>query len=257
LTPKKILLSVAGYDPTSGAGASLDLKVFQLLGFQGMAVLTSITSQNTKGVKKVHCLPPDLLWDQYQTLCEDVSFSGIKVGMVGCRKNIQIIKRILEDNPNIQKVVDPVFKSSSGTWLLEKDSISSYISDIRRKASLLTPNLEEASMISGIKIENEEDMKKAAKSIFSFSSIPCFIKGGHFPREMVNLLYDGNKLHLFKKEKIKKNVHGTGCFLSSSLLAYLAGGNSLEKACLLATQLTYKAIKNAIKIGHGQHLISL
>jgi hydroxymethylpyrimidine/phosphomethylpyrimidine kinase len=256
LTLKKILLSVAGYDPTSGAGVSLDLKVFQLLSFQGMAALTSITSQNTKGVRKVHCLPPDLLWDQYQTLSEDISFSGIKIGMVGCGKNIEVIKRILTDNPNIKKVVDPVFKSSSGAWLLEKDSIPDYISEIKGKASLLTPNLEEASMISGTKIKNTKDMKKAAKSIFNLSSIPCFITGGHFPEQMVNLLYDGNEFHSFKKEKIKKNVHGTGCFLSSSLLGYLAKGNSLEKACFLATQLTHKAIKNAVKIGQGQNIIS-
>jgi len=257
LTRKKILLSIAGHDPTSGAGVSLDLKVFTLLGFQGMAALTSITSQNTKGVRKVHCLSPDLIWDQYQTLGQDVSFSGIKVGMVGCGKNIKVIKRILADNPNIQKVVDPVFKSSSGAWLLERDSIPGYISEIKGKASLLTPNLEEASMISGTKIKNTEDMKKAAKSIFSLSNIPCFIKGGHFPKHTVNLLYDGTKFHSFKKEKIRKKVHGTGCFLSSSLLGYMAKGNSLEKACLLATQLTHKAIKNAIKIGQGQQIISL
>ena len=151
MTPKKILLSVAGHDPTSGAGVSLDLRVFQLLGFQGMAALTSITAQNTKGVRKVHCLPPDLLWDQYQALSDDVSFSGIKVGMVGCGKNIEVIKRILAGNQDIHRVVDPVFKSSSGAWLLEKDSIPDYISKIKGKASLLTPNLEEAGMISEIK----------------------------------------------------------------------------------------------------------
>ncbi len=257
MTPKKILLSIAGHDPTSGAGVSLDLKVFHLLGFQGMAVLTSLTSQNTKGVRKVHCLSPDLIWDQYKTLSEDVSFSGIKVGMVGCGKNIEVIKRILADNPNIQRVVDPVFKSSSGAWLLEKDSIPGYISKIKGKASLLTPNLEEASMMSGIKIKNAEDMKKAAKSIFSLSNIPCLIKGGHFPKHTVNLLYGENKFHSFKKEKIRKKVHGTGCFLSSSILGYMAKGNSLEKACLLATQLTHKAIKNAIKIGQGQQIISI
>jgi hydroxymethylpyrimidine kinase/phosphomethylpyrimidine kinase len=256
LTPKKILLSVAGFDPTSGAGVSLDLNVFQLLGFQGMAALTSITSQNTKGVRKVHCLPSDLLWDQYQALGEDISFSGIKIGMVGCGKNIEVIKRILANNPNTPKVVDPVFKSSSGAWLLERDSIPGYISEIKGQASLLTPNLEEASMISGIKIKNTEEMKKAAKSIFSISSIPCFIKGGHFPRQTVNLLYDGKEFHFVKNEKINKKVHGTGCFLSSSLLGYMVKGNSLEKACLLATQLTHKAIKNAIKIGQGQSIIS-
>jgi hydroxymethylpyrimidine/phosphomethylpyrimidine kinase len=257
LTPKKILLSVAGHDPTSGAGVALDLKVFQLLGFQGMAALTSITSQNTQGVRKVHCLSRDFLWDQYRTLREDVSFSGIKVGMLGCGKNIDVIERILTDNPNIPKVVDTVFKSSSGAWLLERSSIPRYISEIKGKASLLTPNLEEASMISGIKIKSTEDMKKAAQSIFSFSSIPCLIKGGHFPKQVVNLLYDGDKFHFFKKEKVRKKVHGTGCFLSSSLLAYMVKGNSLEKACLLATQLTYKAIKEAVRIGQGQNIISI
>ncbi len=256
MTPKKILLSVAGYDPTSGAGVSLDLKVFQLLGFQGMAALTSVTSQNTKGVRKVHCLPPDLFWDQYKALGEDVSFSGIKVGMVGCGKNTEVIKKILADNPNIPKVVDPVFISSSGAWLLERESIPGYISGIKGQASLLTPNLEEASMICGIKIRNTEDMKKAAKSIYSLSNIPCLIKGGHFPKQMVNLLYDGKEFLSFKKEKIDKKVHGTGCFLSSSLLGYMVKGNSLEEACLLATQLTHKAIKNAIQIGQGQQIIS-
>ena len=257
MAPKKILLSIAGHDPTSGAGVSLDLKVFQLLDFQGMAVITSATSQNTKGVRRFHCLPPNLIWDQYKTLSEDVSFAGIKVGMVGCGKNIEVIERILADNPNIHKVVDPVFRSSSGAWLLEKDSIPDYISAIKGKASLLTPNLEEAGMISGIRIKNIEDIKKATKSIFSLSNIPCLIKGGHFPKQMVNLLYDGNKYHSFKKEKIRKKVHGTGCFLSSSLLGYMAQGNSLDKACLLATQDTHKAIKNAIQIGQGQNIIGL
>ena len=99
-------------------------------------------------------------------------------------------------------------------------------------------------------------MKKAAKSIFTLSNIPCFIKGGHFPKQMVDLLYDGNEFHFFKKKKIKKKVHGTGCFLSSSLLGYMAKGNSLEKACLLATQLTHNTIKNAVQIGQGQNIIS-
>jgi hydroxymethylpyrimidine/phosphomethylpyrimidine kinase len=195
---KKILLSAAGFDPTSGAGASLDLKVFHLLDFHGMSILTSITSQNTKYVNTVFCIPPELVMDQYKTLCEDVSLSGIKVGMVGCGENIQIIKHILSENPGIPRVVDPVFKSSSGTWLLEKDSIRNYISEIEGKSSLLTPNVE---------------------------------------------------------ERLKKNVHGTGCFLSSSLLAYLAKGNTLEEACHQATQLTHNAIKNSVQIGRGQRII--
>ena len=253
---KKILLSIAGYDPTSGAGVLIDLRVFRHLGFQGMAVLTAITSQNTKHVKKVHCVPAELLWHQYRTLFEDVSFSGIKVGMVGCGENIEIIKKVLSRNPSIPKVIDPVIKSSSGKWLLEKQSIHRYIEAISGKASILTPNIDEAGLIARKKIKNIEDMIEAAKIIYSLSKIPCLIKGGHLPGQTVDILYNGDKFHIFKKNKIKKRVHGTGCFLSSSLLCYLVRGKSLEKACLLATELTHKAIRKAIRIGKGQHIIS-
>jgi len=253
---KKILLSVAGYDPTSGAGVSLDLKVFQHLGFQGTAVLTSLTVQNTKQVKKVHCLPPEFIWEQYQALGQDVSISGIKVGMIGWGKNIQTIAKILVKNPRIPKVVDPVFKSSSGAWLLEKKCIPVYISAIRGEASLLTPNINEATLISGVKIKNANDMKMAALKIYSLSRIPCLLKGGHLPEKTADLLFDGKEFHFFKKEKIKKSVHGTGCFLSSSILAYLAKGYRLERACSLATELTHQAIKNSVRIGKGQFLIS-
>jgi hydroxymethylpyrimidine/phosphomethylpyrimidine kinase len=98
-------------------------------------------------------------------------------------------------------------------------------------------------------------MKKAAEKIYSLISAPCLVTGGNFQKKNVNLLYDGKKFYFFKNDKLKKNVHGTGCFLSSSLLAYLAKGSSLEKACDLATELTHEAIKNARQIGQGQHLI--
>ena len=252
---KKILLSVAGFDPTSGAGVSLDLKVFELLGFRGMSVLTSLTVQNSRSVKKVHALPPEFLMEQYKALSEDVLITGIKVGMVGWSTNIPVIKTILTDNPDVQRVVDPVFKSSSGIWLLEQEAIPDYISKIRGNASLLTPNQEEASLMTGIKIQSQEDMKKASEQIYSISSIPCLVTGGVFSDQSVNLLYDGKKFYFFRKERLKKKVHGTGCFLSSSLLAYLVKGNSLEKACHLATELTHKAIKSALQVGRGQHLI--
>lgn len=254
---RKNLLSIAGFDPTSGAGVSLDVKVFQLLGFRGMSILTSLTAQNTQGVRRVHCLSPEFIQEQYNVLAEDVTFSGIKVGMLGCAKTIQAIRDILTGHQDIPKVIDPVFKSSSGTWLLEREAIPSYLSEIKGKITLLTPNLEEASLLSGFKIKNEEDMKKAAESIYSQSLIPCLIKGGHFSEKMVNQLYDGKRFHLFEKEKLIKKVHGTGCFFSSALLAYLCKGNSLAKACFFATELTHGLIKKAIRVGRGQLLFSL
>lgn len=252
---KKILLSVAGFDPSAGAGVLLDIKVFHHLHFQGMSIVTSLTAQNTREVQKIHRLPSRFLWEQYKILEADVSFSGIKVGMVGCKDNIQVISKILSKNRNIPRVVDPVFKSSSGAWLLKKNFIQGYISALGGKASLLTPNLEEAYLISGNQIKNLEDLKAAAEKIYSQTKIPCFIKGLDIKSKITDLLYDGTKFYSFENEKIKKRIHGTGCFLSSSILGFLAKGHPLKKACLLASQFTHQAMLKAIRLGNGQHVI--
>ena len=253
---KKILLSIAGYDPTSGAGVLLDLNVFRFLDFIGMAILTSVTSQNTKGINEIYSLPHEFLWSQHQSLSDDVSLSGIKVGMVASEENIQVIARILSHHLQIPRVIDPVFKSSSGQWLFDKDAISSYTQAIKGKATLLTPNLEEAALISGNRVRTADEMKRAAEKIYEITRIPCLIKGGHLSKQKIDLLFDGKKSFALEKEEIKKRVHGTGCFLSSSLLAYLVRGNPLEKAFLLASKLTQRAIRKAVAIGEGQHIIN-
>ncbi|NIM89651.1 MAG: bifunctional hydroxymethylpyrimidine kinase/phosphomethylpyrimidine kinase [Candidatus Aminicenantes bacterium] len=252
---KKILLSVAGFDPSSGAGVLLDLKVFQEFGFQGMSILTSLTAQNTKEVQRIHALPSRFLWEQYKTLEADVSFSGIKVGMIGSKDNIRVVSQILSRNKNMPRVVDPVFKSSEGAWLLKREFIPGYISAIGGKASLLTPNLEEAQLISGNQIKNPEDLKAAAEKIYFQTKIPCLIKGLGIRSTIMDLLYDGTKFYSFENEKIKKRVHGTGCFLSSSILGFLAEGHSLGKACLLASRFTHRARQEAIKPGMGRYII--
>lgn len=251
---RKILLSIAGYDPTAGAGVLLDLKIFQHLGFHGMGILTALTAQNTKGVKEVIYLASDFLWQQYETLNEEILFSGIKIGMVGSRENIKSIERILSENPSVPKVIDPIFKSTSGTRLLEKEGIADLISSISGKASLITPNLDEAEKIVNFKIKHIKGMKEAAKRIYSICRIPCLIKGGHFNEEITDLLFDGEIFLLFKKDKITKNVHGTGCFLSSALLGFLAEGDSLIDACNSATRLTHDAIKKTGSPGSGQEI---
>jgi hydroxymethylpyrimidine/phosphomethylpyrimidine kinase len=250
-----ILLSIAGFDPTSGAGVSLDLRVFQKYGYMGMGILTSLTAQNTQTVKKTHCPPAEFLIDQYRHLSADVTFSGIKVGMVGCSENIGIIAQILSENSRIPIVIDPVFRSSGGTWLLEKKFIPSYIDKIRGNASLLTPNLEEAEWISGSKVKSVDDMLASAGKITGMTSIPCLIKGGHLRELNVDILFDGKGFFRFKNEKLKKNVHGTGCFLSSSILCHLASGSSLDQAVSSAVKDTHQAIKKAERMGKGQFII--
>ena len=209
-----------------------------------MGILTSLTSQNTQTVKKVHCPTSRFVSDQYRHLSADVKFSGIKVGMIGCAENISVIAKILTDNPKIPIVIDPVFKSSGGKWLYDKKSIPAYMAKIRAKASLLTPNLAEAERISGIKVRNVAEMRTSAEKIYALTSIPCLIKGGHLRDQNVDILFDG-----------KTYVHGTGCFLSSSILCHLANGSPLDQAASLAIKATREAIKKAAPIGKGQLII--
>jgi hydroxymethylpyrimidine/phosphomethylpyrimidine kinase len=253
---KRVLLSAAGYDPSGGAGVLLDLKVFHDFGFYGAGIVTAITIQNTQAVQDVFCPPALTLKNQYDTLARDFSFAGVKIGMAGSAQNVGIIAAILAANKKIPRVIDPVFRSSSGTWLLEKEAIPSFIRKTRGRASVLTPNLEEAGFITGRKVRTLDAMKEAAEKIYELTDIPCFLKGGHLEKEAINILFDGRQTFLFGNPKINKDVHGTGCFFSSSLLCYLALGNPLGKACELATGLTYGAIKNAIRIGGGRHVIS-
>lgn len=252
---KKVLLSIAGYDPTGGAGSLLDLKVFQHLRFQGTGILTAITVQDTKKVLSFECLSPKLIKEQFRALSKDISLSGIKVGMVGCKDNIRIIGEILAENQGQPKVVDPVFRSSSETWLLEEESISDYLLAIQGQVSLITPNLMEASLISGKPVENLQDMEEISQEIFHRYDLPCLITGGHLTHHATDVLYDGKNLHLFKNNKSTKTVHGTGCFLSSSILCYLAKGKDLYEACKKATALTQRAIDNSISYGKGQNIL--
>ena len=254
---KKNLLSIAGYDPSGGAGVILDIGVFEHLGFQGAGILTAVTAQNTRFVSGVYCLPPAFLFKQFQTLAADLEISGIKVGMLGSGKALTALDKILRASAGLPIVVDPVFVSSSGRWLIEKSSIRGYLRAIRSKASLITPNLDEAAQICGFRPENLSGMKEAARRIYVITGIPCLVKGGHLKKSAADLLFDGKGFETFKHRKLSKKVHGTGCFLSSSILAYLAKHLSLGEACFQATELTHQAIRNAIRPGKGRHVISL
>jgi hydroxymethylpyrimidine/phosphomethylpyrimidine kinase len=254
---KRALLSIAGYDPSSGAGVLLDVAVFRRFGFLGTGILTAVTAQNSRQVMDVRCLGRRFLISQYETLVRDVSPSGIKVGMVGCRQNIPALGRILAQHPDIPIVVDPVFRASSGRWLLEKEAIPSYLSRIKGRISILTPNLYEAALISGRRLREPEAMKEAARRIVDRIAAPCLVKGGHLAGSVVDVLYDGRQFYLFPHEREPGDVHGTGCFLSSSLLSYLVMGKSLAEACALASEFTRKSIRKAERLGKGREIFFL
>lgn len=253
---KKVLLSIAGYDPSGGAGVLLDLKVFNQMGFHGAAVLTALTTQDTRAVKNVYVLPAGLVREQYRILAGDLSLAGIKIGMVGSGENLEAIGAILAARRDIPKVIDPVIRSSSGAPLLDGKAVSGFLGAIRRRAAVLTPNLDEAGVLAGLAVRDIAGMKAAAERIFDIGRVPCLVKGGHLEKEAVNLLFDGRRFYLFGKPKISRDVHGTGCYFSASLLGYLAGGKTLVRASELATELTHAAIRAAVRIGRGRPLLS-
>ena len=249
---KKILLSIAGFDPSAGAGTLLDLKVFGRLGFQGAAVLTAITVQNTVRVHEVVPLPAGLVADQFEVLAGDMDFTGLKIGMAGSRDNLAGIAKILRAGRGMPRVVDPVFRASSGAPLLETDAVPEFLPAIRGQATVLTPNIEEAERLTGRRIADVESMRAAAEEIFDLGRVPCLVMGGHLAGDPVNLLFDGKTTALFGRPRIRKDVHGTGCLFSAALLAYLARGKSLVKSCELATDFAAQAIREAVRVGRGR-----
>jgi hydroxymethylpyrimidine kinase/phosphomethylpyrimidine kinase len=250
------LLAIAGYDPTSGAGILLDVAVFRRLGYHGLGILTAVTAQNTTGVQDVYCLPARFLRRQYRSLAEDMPIAGVKVGMVGCRDNVPAVARILADLKNVPIVVDPVFRASSGKWLLEREAVPEYVASLKGRVTVLTPNLDEASLLFGHRVDGLETMKRAAARIAGAIGAAVVIKGGDLSGMAANVLTDGSAFHVFEKRKIRKDVHGTGCFFSSSLLCHLADGHPVVEAVRLATEYTYDAIKTAVRLGKGRLIIA-
>jgi hydroxymethylpyrimidine/phosphomethylpyrimidine kinase len=251
---RKILLTVAGFDPSAGAGVLLDLKVFGRFGFHGTALVTAITTQNTLTVKNVYPLSARLLKEQHRILSGDLTFAGIKVGMAGSRENLEAAGKVLAAHKDIPKVVDPIIRSSSGKWFLAKSAAPEYLRAIKKKASVITPNLNEAGWMIHGRVRSLAEMKDAARTIYDVAHVPCLITGGHLEKEVVNLLYDGRRIYLFGGEKINKDVHGTGCFFSACLLCSLAKRKPLVRACELATELTRRELQKATRLGRGRHI---
>lgn len=247
---KKALLTVAGFDPSSGAGLTLDLKVFRLLGFYGLAIPTSLTVQNSYRVYRQIPLSADLVLDFYRKLKIDFKIYGIKFGMMGSFRILPAVKKIIDENKKIPLVVDPVLQSSSGCWLFEEKHLKKFIKTIKGRISLLTPNLPESSLLTGEKISNIEQMKKAARKIFDLVEAPCLIKGGHLSGEnhTTDILFDGQQFISIRKKKLPEDVHGSGCFLSSAILCYLVQGQDLITACQKASRLTGRKLRNPVKI---------
>jgi len=250
--PPPVLVSIAGLDPSGGAGVILDLHVIEGLGFRGAAVVTAVTAQTAAGVRAWRPLPSVMVRKQFDALAEDLKIAGIKVGMLGSGANLRVVAGLLGRSCSVPRVVDPVLRASSGAWLLDRRAAGSLLKAISGRATLITPNLAEASLLTGHTLRSVDQMKAAARGVFEHHGIPCLIKGGRLPGRFVDVLYDGREHALFVHARSGRDVHGTGCFLSSAILGFLTRGRTLHEACHLGIELTSEARSRAVRVGRGR-----
>jgi hydroxymethylpyrimidine/phosphomethylpyrimidine kinase len=246
-----IALTIAGSDPSGGAGIQADLKTFHQFGAYGEAVVTLITVQNTRRVSRVVVLPPDLVLEQLAAVLEDIPPQAAKTGALGSAEVVEAVARAAEAFA-FPLVVDPVMISKHGLPLLPESAARAVREALAPRAALLTPNLPEAEALTGIAIRGLEEMHRAAESIFGMGARAVLIKGGHLEGEAIDLLYDGSGFHLLPAPRVETpHTHGTGCTYSAAITAGLAAGVELHDAVLRAKAFITEAIRTNPGLGHG------
>jgi len=253
----KVCLSIAGSDPSSGAGVQQDLKTFTHFGVYGVCVVTGITSQNTKGVEEVYPLSFKLVENQLNSILSDIKIDGIKIGMLCNREIVEVVGSYLKKFQTLNIVLDPLIFSKNRRRLLTEEGVEILKEGFLNLVALVTPNILEASILTGMEIESLEDMKRSAVQIHKLGAKYVLVKGGHLRGEPVDILYNGKDFKEFRGERIDKEVHGIGCAFSSAITALLALGMDMEQAIRTSKGYITKAISKSISIGQGYHLISL
>jgi hydroxymethylpyrimidine kinase/phosphomethylpyrimidine kinase len=247
-----ILLTIAGFDPSCGAGIAADLKTFAAHGCYGVAAITSVTIQNTQGVDAVHNTPTAELRAQLEALAKDCEIDAVKIGMLGNRGNAVAVAEFLDAHNFAHIVHDPVMKSSSGTELLDAAGIKYVVTELLRRSSVITPNVPEAETLTGLTIKDVADMEAAARKLVEMGARAVIVKGGHMEKA-IDVLFDGNEITQMIGDKNKEeSLHGTGCTFASAIAAQLAAGRTLMEAAMLAKAYVTKAIEKAYPIGKGR-----
>ena len=247
-----IVLTIAGFDPSAGAGVAADLKTFSAHNCYGVAAITALTVQSTQGVKSVHDTPASELRAQLDTLLEDVKIAAIKIGMLGHRGNAVVVAEFLDRAGIANIVLDPVMKPTSGNADLIDASGTKYLAEeLLKRATVVTPNIAEAEFLSGIQIKDYAGMEAAARKIVERGARAVVVKGGHMDKA-IDVLFDGTEILALGGDHIKSdNTHGSGCTFASAIAAQLACGRPLREAVLLAKAYVTKAIEKGFAIGKG------
>jgi hydroxymethylpyrimidine/phosphomethylpyrimidine kinase len=246
-----VALSIAGSDPSGGAGIQADLKTFHQFGVYGEAVITLLTVQNTRRVSRVEVLPVDLVAEQIQAVIEDIPPAAAKTGALGSVGMIEAVAELARSFA-FPLIVDPVMISKHGAPLLSEDGTAALVSKLLPQAWLVTPNIPEAEALTGLQIETPDDMAQAAKRLCAFGPEAALVKGGHRTGEAVDVLWWNGEAQYFSRPRTPtKQTHGTGCTLSAAITASLASGFDLSAAVERAKNFISLAIESAPNLGEG------
>lgn len=250
--PGTVVLSIAGFDPSGGAGVIADLKTFAAHNCYGVAAITALTVQNTQGVSEVHPVEAALLKSSIESLLADGQVKAVKIGMLANRANVEAVRQVLEAYPSLPSVLDPVVRSSSGKDLIDSAGLEALRKRLLGCVSVVTPNLDEAAALTGLKVESVEEMKAAGSKILEMGARAVVVTGGHLEKA-VDVYCAGSESETFTGDRVKPdNTHGTGCTFSSAMAAQMAQGRQLQDAVVLAKAYVTEAIRKAYAVGPGR-----
>ena len=263
MKPKSKILIIAGSDSSGGAGIQADIKTVTALGSYAMTAITAVTIQNTTGVKSIVSINPKEISNQIEFTSKDIKPDATKIGML---HSPQVIKSVIHslDLIKVKKIIlDPVMVAKGGAKLIDNKAIQLLKNQLIKRVSLITPNIPEAEILTGIKIKTKEDMIFAASILIKFGAKNVLIKGGHLDSKIVQDIFVNKKeIMLIKNKRITtSNTHGTGCTLSSAISTFFSCGKTLKKSCELATKYVHNSIRSNLNYGKGHgpinHLSSI
>ena len=246
------VLTIAGSDSGGGAGIQADLKTITVLGGFGMSVITALTAQNTLGVHRIHYVPPVFVAAQFDAVATDIGIDAAKTGMLATSEIIRVVAGKIRQYGIVKLVVDPVMVAKGGMSLIREDAKKTMITELIPLAFVLTPNIPEAEVLSGIRIATLADMKEAARIIRNLGARHVVVKGGHLAGDATDLLYDGRESRIFSAPRIATaDTHGTGCTYSAAIATCLGRGMDVAGAVAEAKRYITEAVRYAWRVGGG------
>jgi hydroxymethylpyrimidine/phosphomethylpyrimidine kinase len=247
-------LTAGGFDPSSGAGVSLDLMVFRHFGMHGVAAVTALTVQNSSSVREFDPVAPEFLGSQLEILEDDFKISAVKIGMIGTAGNARVLARFLEHTGCVS-VLDPVLSASAGGTLSLRGLREAMLDGLIQAAGVITPNIPEAEELTGCGIASVRDSEAAALRFARMGARAVVLKGGHLKGEPVDVIWDGRRIHLASGRRLSADAHGTGCAFSTALAAILSKGASLVEAARESKRFVALAIRGSVKQGKGRRIL--